>query len=194
MDNNHIKSSKMSSAVKKVMSQEEKQYRALQRLIAPKERNIAWGCFDEVILSKESFLKRLCTMYEEWAYDIVCANEDENALFPTPKEWIANNEAMLQIKNEKFHHSYSIKNNEAHRIEVGIVGYINALDDKTIQKKAKAVIFEWQKGRRFGDKIDAKKHADEYWVMLQNGHTTGAQIIKELRANKKRLIELFSSI
>jgi len=184
----------MSSSGKKVMTKEQKEYRAVRRSIVPKERSIALGCFDEVIMQKESFLKHLCTMYEKWAYNIWCANGDKSVLFPTPKEWVANNEAMLKIKNEKFHHSYSIENNKAYRIEVGIVGYIHALDDKNVQKKAKDAIFAWSKVLNFGDEIYAKKHTEEYWVMLHIGYTIGAKIIRELRANKERLIELFSSV
>lgn len=179
-------------APRKKMTNEEKHNRSLQRTIDHGEKLIAWGCFDEIIPGN-SFLKCLCRLYENWAYEQISANTDKNALFPTPREWVANKEAMLKLKKEQFHHSHTIQNELIHDIEVGFIGYIKCLDDPTIIKKAKSAILEWKKIDYSYEPSLVTKEAEKYWNILQRSHNLGSQIVRELRENKETLISILSN-
>ena len=181
---------KSKRAPRKKMTDEEKHNRSLQRTIDHGEKLIAWGCFDEIIPGN-SFLKSLCRLYENWAYEQISANK--NALFPTPKEWVTNKEAMLKLKNEQFNHSFSIKNNLIHNIEIGFIGYIQCLDDPAIIKKAKAAIVDWKKIDYSYEPSLVSKETEKYWTILQCSHNLGCQIVRELKENKENLISILSS-
>lgn len=179
---------------RKKMTKEDKHMRSKERFIKEAERLLAWGCFDEIIPGN-SFLKCLCRLYESWAYDISCNNQDENAPFPTVKEWVTNKDAMIKIKHEQFNASYEIgePTGPVISIEIGFIGYIKCLEDKHIIKKAKAAILEWQKQENSEQPSLAPQKADRYWKILQCNYSLGAQIVRELKENKNTIIAMLSS-
>lgn len=178
------------AASRKKMTAEEKHTREKEKLNKHTQGLIAWGCFDEIIPS-DAFLQRLCRIYELWAYN----NSRENALFPGPNGWVANKDAMLIANKEEFYAKYDIgePNKPMIPIQIGFIGYIKCLDDKDIIKKAKAAILHWEKQEYSYDISLASKQAEKRWSTLQHGHTLGAQIVRELKANKQKIIEMLSS-
>jgi hypothetical protein len=190
---NSIMSSLIATKAKRSgkMTESEKIQREKERCKVHSEMLIAWGCFDEIIPG-DAFLKYLCRSYESWAYKKY--TECKKKIYPAPKEWIADNEAMQTVnKEEQFHHSHNL--NDASmpltNIEIGFVGYIRSLDDKDIIQKAKTAIFElWTKEKYANDLEKAQKEANKHWKILLCGHSLGAQIVRELRTNKERLIQL----
>jgi len=151
-----------------------------EKILKHAEIITAWGCFDENIPS-HSLLQSLCRDYEKWAYEQMFVNgKIIKSILPSPKEWVTNKDAMIEIKKNKISNLNTLE----------FIDYINCLDDKNYIKNAKTGICNMMKLDHSHDMEYAKAQSEKHWLLLQHGHTLGAQIIRELRENKKMLTKL----
>ena len=134
-----------------------------------------WSYYDENGPSN-SHLKDCCIQYTDWAFSKFKANGHQG-LFPTPMEWLDDENAFQKFKNSSV---LDIKTGKE---------FVQCIFNKEIEEKGKARLLEiYQTDYNNGMNIEnVQETFNQHWTTLWIGHTVGAQILRAFKRNKERL-------
>jgi hypothetical protein len=148
---------------------------AQERCLREIEGSTYWSYYDENGPSN-SHLKDCCIQYTDWAFSKFKANGHQG-LFPTPMEWLDDENAFLKFKNSTV---LDIKTGKE---------FVQRIFNKEIEEKGKARLLEIYQNDYNNYMIEnVQETFHQHWTTLWIGHTIGAQILRAFKTNKERLL------